>query len=154
MNILKIVLGVLAALAVVVAIAAPIGPLPGFFIGGAAQPAPAAWPDTSGVHEIKLKVAGGIPRVVIIWVADYNGELYVVGSPDSGWVRKVGDGAPVQLRLGDDTYALNAVPVAGNTDAILNAWLDKYEPDYPEIVSGFREGEASSSAAAIFRLDR
>ena len=105
MRILKIALAVLAALAVVVLLAAPIGPLPGVFIGGTATPPPATWEDTSGIDEIRLKAPGAIPRVVIIWVIDVGGELYVVGMKESGWTQRIGDGAPVEVRIGDATYA-------------------------------------------------
>ena len=154
MKILKMVGAALIAVAIVVAAIAPIGPLPGFFIGGSHAQPPQAWPDTSAVHEIKLKVPGGLPRVVIIWVVEFAGDLYVVGVKTSGWVRKIGSGAPVELRLGDNTYALNAVAVSENKEAILQAYVNKYEPDYPEIVSGFRTDDEGMSAAAVFRLER
>ena len=154
MKVLKI-LGVgLIALLVVVAFAAPIGPLPGFFIGGSQSAAPDTWPDTSGVHEIRLKVGQGVPRVVIIWVVEHGGELHVVGDPNSGWVRKVGGGGPVEMRLGDATYALRAESVSDGKQAVLEAWLAKYEPDYPDIVAGFREADPSGTGAAVFRLVR
>ncbi len=154
MKFLKILFAVLVALAAVVALAAPIGPLPGVFIGGTDTPAPAAWPDTSNVHEIRLKVSGGLPRVVIIWVAEHDGELHVVGDPGSGWVQKIGVTSPVELRLGDNTYAVQAVPVTESRDAILEAWLDKYAPHYPEIVEGFRARGDAAANAAVFRLER
>jgi uncharacterized protein with ACT and thioredoxin-like domain len=75
MKILKIIVAVALLALVVVAVVAPIGPLPGVFIGGEATAAPATWPDTSGVHEIRLKVPGTVPRVVTIWVIDHKGEL-------------------------------------------------------------------------------
>ncbi len=154
MKFLKILIGVLVALAAVVAVVAPIGPMPGIFIGGKETPAPASWPDTSSVHEIRLKVPGGLPRVVIIWVAEHDGELHVVGDPASGWVQKIGATSPVELRLGDNTYALQAVPVTEGREAILEAWLAKYAPDYPEIVEGFRARGDAASTAAVFRLSR
>ena len=100
MKILKIIFAVALSALVVVAVAAPIGPLPGFFIGGEQSAPPASWPDTSGVHEIRLKVPGTLPRVVTIWVIDRGGELHVVGNRDSGWVKMIGQGAPVEMRLG------------------------------------------------------
>lgn len=154
MKILKVVGAVLIALVLGVAVAAPIGPMPGFFIGGEQAQPPETWPDTSAVHEVKLKVPGGLPRVVIIWIVDVAGDLHVVGDKGSGWVRKIGAASPVKLRLGDSTFALNAVAVSEDPEAILGAWLDKYEPDYPEIVAGFRNDTAGADNAAVFRLDR
>lgn len=154
MKFLKIASWLVLAVAVVVAIAAPIGPLPGFFIGGEQTKAPASWPDTSGVHEIRLKVPGTLPRVVTIWVVDHAGELYVVGSRESGWVKMIGQGAPVEMRLVDRTYALDAVPVTENWQDVLEAYVAKYESDYPEIVAGFPPVDEASDQVAVFRLNR
>jgi len=153
-KILKVLGALLIALVLGVAVAAPIGPMPGFFIGGEQAQPPETWPDTSSVHEVKLKVLGGLPRVVIIWIVDVAGDLYVVGDRGSGWVRKIGKASPVELRVGDSTFALNAVAVSEDPEPILNAWLDKYEPDYPEIVADFRNEATSADRAAVFRLDR
>ena len=154
MKILRIGGLMLLGLAVVVAFTAPIGPLPGFFIGGATAEAPAQWSDTSGVHEIKLKVPGTLPRVVIIWVIDHKGELYVAGSKTSGWGSMIGSEAPVEMRLGDSTYTLNASIVTEGWQPILEAYVAKYQPDYPEIVAGFPKIEEAEDLIAVFRLDR
>jgi hypothetical protein len=154
MKILKIIALAIVAAAIVLAFVAPIGPLPGFFIGGAQTKAPASWPDTSGVHEIRLKVPGTLPRVVTIWVIDHEGELYVVGSRESGWVKMIGQGAPVAMRLEERTYALNAVPVTGNWQDVLEAYVEKYRPDYPEIVADFPPVDEARDQVAVFRLSR
>lgn len=154
MRILKLALPIFVALLLIGALMAPIGPVPGFFIGGDSKPAPATWPDTSDVHEIRLKVGGALPRVVIIWVIEHEGELHVVGGNDSGWVQMIGAGSPVEMRLGDDTYALRATPVGEGWQEILQAYVAKYEPDYPEIVAGFPTLEEAEGQVAVFRLDR
>jgi len=154
MKILKIVSAAVLMLAIVVAFAAPLGPLPGFFIGGEPTGAPASWADTSGVHEIQLKVPGVLPRVVIIWVVEHDGDLHVVGSHESGWVRMIGQGAQVQMRLADRTYALNAVPVTEGWQPILEAYVAKYQPDYPEIIAGFPSVDEAEGQVAVFRLNR
>ena len=46
-----------AAISAIMVFATPIGPLPGFFIGGQPTPVPKAWPDTSKVDEILLELA-------------------------------------------------------------------------------------------------
>ncbi len=153
MKIVKTAAAVIVLIAVLLVIAAPLGPMPGFFIGGTEAPAPDQWPDTSDVDEIHLKVPGTLPRVVIIWVVDHDGELHVVGSKDSGWVQMVGDGALVELRLNGKTYALTATPVNAY-EPVLEAWLDKYRPDYPEIVEGFPPPEEAEGMVAVYRLDR
>ncbi len=153
MRILTIIIAVALSALVVVAWVAPIGPLPGFFIGGEHTAAPASWPDTSGVHEIRLKVPGTLPRVVTIWVIDHAGELHVVGHRDSGWVKMIGRGAPVEMRLGDRTYSLNATPLTEGWQAVLEAYVAKYKPHYPEIIAGLPP-VAEATDRVVFRLSR
>ena len=145
---------VVIVLAVAVAIAAPIGPLPGFFIGGSEAKAPETWQDTSKTHEIRLRVDGTLPRVVVIWVIDHAGELYVVGSADSGWVKMIGEASPVQVRIGDSTYPLNARRATDGLAEIATAYMDKYRPDYPDIVESFPTVEEVNDSWRVFRLDR
>jgi hypothetical protein len=151
---LKIALPAILAVALVVLLVAPLGPVPGMFIGGNSVKAPEKWSDTSDVDEIMLKVPGLLPRVVIIWVIDHGGELHVVGSKDSGWVEMIGAGSPVEMRLGDSTYSLQASPVSENWQQILEAYVAKYEADYPDIVAGFPTIEEAADSVAVFRLDR
>ncbi|MEM7466931.1 MAG: hypothetical protein AAF387_08610 [Pseudomonadota bacterium] len=144
----------LLVILIAAAFLAPIGPLPGFFIRGTEATAPATWPNTSDVHEIRLAVPGTIPRVVIIWVIDYESDLYVMGNAESGWVQMLGDGGPVRMRLGDNTYALTATTVTENRIPIVNAWMDKYRPDYPDIVGGFPSPEEAGDTHRVFKLSR
>lgn len=153
MKILQIAAGVVVLVIVVLILVAPIGPMPGFFIGGTATARPDAWADTSAVHEIKLKVAGTLPRVVILWVIDHAGELHVVGAQDSGWVTMLGDGGPVEMRLGDNTYSLNASRMNEGWQPVMQAYVDKYRPDYPDIVSSFPSMEEAEGQIAVFRLN-
>ncbi len=154
MRALKFALPAILALLLVVALVAPIGPMPGLFIGGTSTKTPAQWGDTSNVHEIMLRVPGTLPRVVIIWVVEHGGELHVVGSKDSGWVTMIGTSSPVDLRLGDDTYALNASVVTEGWQPILQAYVAKYQADYPEIVAGFPSIDEAEELVAVFRLER
>ncbi len=154
MKALRIASLAILALLLIAALVAPIGPMPGFFIGGTSASAPDQWPDTSGVHEIQLKVPGTLPRVVIVWVIEHQGELHVVGSKDSGWVNRIGAGTPVEMRLGDSTYVLHASPVTKGWQEILQAYIAKYQPDYPDIVAGFPTLEEAEGVIAVFRLDR
>ncbi len=143
----------LVVVAAIIVFAAPLGPLPGFFIGGTPTPVPQAWDDTSEVHEIKLGVgAGALPRVVIIWVVQVEGDLYVVGSKDSGWVSRLASGGPVSMRMGDNTYALQASKVAAGWEQVLQAYVQKYQADYPDIVAGFPSVEEAADSTAVFRL--
>lgn len=152
MRLLKVVLLLTMAALLVVAMSAPIGPVPGFFIGGERVAAPASWPDTSNVDEIRLKAPGTLPRVVIIWVIDVAGELYVIGTKDSGWVQRLGDSSPAELRIGDSTYAVTANRVTEDMEQIWRAYVGKYEADYPDIIASFPPIEEAAQGASIFRL--
>ena len=131
----------------------PIGPLPGFFIGGQPTPVPKAWPDTSKVDVILLKVPGTLPRVVIIWVVQVDSALYVVGSRSSGWVQRIADGANVEMRLSGNTYALTAVPIQQELERVVIAYKNKYRSDYPDIVAVFPTLEEARDQFGVFRLD-
>ena len=131
----------------------PIGPMPGFVSGGQLTPVPKAWPDTSKVDEILLKVPGIVPRVVIIWVVQVDSALYVVGSRSSGWVQRIADGANVEMRLSGNTYALAAVPIRQELERVVNAYKNKYRADYPDIVAGFPTLEEAGDQFGVFRLD-
>ena len=154
MKIVKILVGLILVVGFVLALVAPVGPLPGFFIGGDKTPAPAKWMDTSSVDEIKLKVPGALPRVVIIWVIEYNEELHVVGASDSGWVSMLGEGGAVEMRLGEATYALTAERVTDDLSGVLTAYVDKYRAGYPDIVAGFPSLEEGTEGFSVFRLNR
>ncbi|MEM6709044.1 MAG: hypothetical protein AAF648_09690 [Pseudomonadota bacterium] len=154
MNRWTISLGTALVLLVGLALAAPIGPVPGFFIGGSPVKAPIPWPDTGQVDEVRLQVPGLLPRVVIIWIVEFEGELHVVGSKDSGWVQMLGPGGPVKLRLEGSTYDLVAERVTDGWEPILAAYIDKYKVNYPEIVSGFPSLEEAEGAFGLFRLNR
>lgn len=154
MKALKIALLAALAILAILAVAAPIGPLPGVFIGGTPTSTPAQWPDTSATHEIRLKVPGTLPRVVIIWVIEHGGDLHVVGAKDSGWVQMLGTGAPVEMRLEDATYALDATPVTDGWQEVLTAYVEKYRADYPDIIAGFPAIEEAADSVAVFRLNR
>ncbi|MFN3235614.1 MAG: hypothetical protein ACE37D_01000 [Pseudomonadales bacterium] len=154
MKVVKIGVPILLLVLIVVAMAAPIGPLPGFLIGGNDTPVPEVWQDTSELHEVSLQVPGVVPRVVIIWVIDYQSDLYVVGSSDSGWVKMLGAGGPVKLRMLDATYALTAERIARDWQPVMQAYVEKYRTDYPEIVAGFPSLEDASGQISVFRLNR
>ena len=138
----------------IVIVVAPIGPMPGIFIGGIETPVPDNWGNTANRDEIRLRVPGTIPRVVIIWVVEVDRELYVVGSRESGWVEMIGDSANVQMRAGDNTYSLNAVQVTSGLEPIVTAYADKYRADYPDIVSSFPPVSEAQNTVGVFKLDR
>ena len=153
MKILKIGSAVLLVALVIVAFAAPIGPMPGLLIGGSASAVPASWGDTQTIDEIHLQIgAGPVGRTVIIWTVQIDGDLYVTGQKDSGWTQGIGSGGPVRLRMGGNLYDLTATPVTEGKADILAAWVAKYSVHYPEIVDSFPAPEESLPTSAVFRL--
>jgi hypothetical protein len=153
-RILKIAAPPLLLAIVIIAWLAPIGPLPGIFIGGSGADTPANWGDTSKTHEILLEVQGGIPRVVTVWVVQVDGDLHVVGSRESGWVNKLGQGGAVRMRMGADTYPLKANLLTDGWEPVLEAYVGKYQADYPDVVNGFPPLEEAAASTAVFRLSR
>ena len=143
-----------ALLALLVMYLLPIGVVPGFFIGGTEQQVPEKWEDTSGIDEVRLRAGDLIPRVVIIWIVQVNGELYVSGGKDSGWVSRLLKNADAQLRIGDSTYAVTAERQTQNLDELMSAWYDKYQPNYPEIVGQMRAASSNPRPYEVFRLAR
>ena len=91
-------------------------------------------------------------RIYLCFKAFLDGALYVVGNSASGWVERLGDGAAVEMRLSGNTYALNATPVTQDLERLLNAYKDKYRPNYPDIVAGFPELAEAGDQFGVFRL--
>jgi hypothetical protein len=152
MKLLKIGSAVLLIGLVAVALAAPIGPMPGFLIGGSASSVPPSWGDTLAVEEILLQVGEGpVGRTVIIWTVQIDGDLYVTGQKDSGWTRGIGSGGPVRVQMEGNLYELAATPVTEGQADVLAAWITKYERKYPDIVAG-PSPEERATTAAVFRL--
>jgi hypothetical protein len=153
-KIIKIGAIVLAIVACIIIGLAPIGPMPGIFIGGTETSTPDNWENAADIGEIQLKIPGTIPRVVIIWVVDYSGDLYVVGSQKSGWVKMLGDGGKVQMRLEDKTYSLSAKKITTDWEPVVTAYADKYRPDYPGIVNSFPPIEEAEGIFGVFKLSK
>ena len=153
MKVWKIGLSLVAVVLIALVVRLPIATTPGFFIGGSTSSAPVTWADTSSTHEIKLRVEGTIPRVVVIWFVEIDNELYIVGETDSGWVSMLRNGGLVRLRLEDSTYPLQANVVTSGDEEILQGWLGKYEADYPEFVNT-SASEEFLEYSSIYKLSR
>lgn len=151
---LKYIVAAVVLIIALLAMLAPIGPLPGIFIGGSASAAPRIWQDTSQVDEVRLRVAGAVPRVVIIWVVQQDNQLYVIGSNESGWVTMLGQGGPVHLRIGDATYPLLARKLTEEQLPIIASYQNKYRAGYPAIVGDMGAPEDMINGASVYLLAR
>ena len=153
MNIPKISVIVLIVIGLVVLYSAPIGPMPGIFIGGTPTAVPEQWGETQHIHEIQLQAGEGpMARTVIIWVVDIDEDLHVVGTKGTGWVSAVGDGGPVRIQMAGSLYDLQATQVVHDKRRVTTAWVEKYKTDYPEIVSGFPQTDEALETTAVFKL--
>lgn len=132
---------------------APIGPVPGLLIGGNAAPPPPQWSRVELPQQVQIQAAdGGLSRVVNIWIVEHDNALYVLGARDGGWVKATQEAGRVNLRLGDNTYALSATPVESVDEAIFDEYTERYAADYPEIVAGMPRGAELAETGVVFRL--
>ena len=153
MKAIRISVVLIVAFLMFLAVRLPITTTPGFFIGGDPGISPSIWFETSSTHEMKLRVSGMIPRVVIIWFIEIENDLYVIGETESGWVKILGDGGRVHARLGDITYPLQASIIDSDTDKIIQAWEEKYQNDYPEFFSTTASKDFLKSSS-LYKLSR
>jgi hypothetical protein len=85
------------------ALAAPIGPMPGIRLGGTAAAPPAQWSSVTLPEEVRLATSAGfLPHVVIIWIVEDDDRLYVIGAPDSTWVEGGGRRRPITRCASED----------------------------------------------------
>ena len=153
MKAIRISVVLIVAFLMFLAVRLPITTTPGFFIGGDPGISPSIWFETSSTHEMKLRVSGMIPRVVIIWFIEIENDLYVIGETESGWVKILGDGGRVHARLGDITYPLQASIIDSDTAKIIQAWEEKYQNDYPEFFSTTASKDFLKSSS-LYKLSR
>jgi hypothetical protein len=152
---LKIILIILLIVALGAAIAAPIGPMPGFRIGGNDAEAPDDWSSLELPNEVLLaNYAGALPHVVIIWVVEDSNRLYVIGAPDSTWVEGTTKAPDVRLRIRDNTYNMRATRLQPGPQEIFLKYINRYKDDYPEIIASFPPPEEFASSAVAFELTR
>jgi len=150
---LSYVLVVLIVLALGVALAAPIGPMPGIRLGGNPATAPAQWSSLALPEEVRLATSAGmLPHVVIIWVVESDNRLYVIGAPDSTWVDGATRAPDVRLRIGDNAYDMRATRIESGREDIFQMYIDRYKDNYPDIIAGFPPIEEFSQGAALFEL--
>ena len=143
----------LAAVAIILAIVAPIGPMPGFRIGGSPAEPPASWTGAQLPDEVRFGTYDGMfPYVVTIWVVESGGSLYVVGDPASSWVEKATNTSDVRIRINDSVYDMQARRMPPGRVDVLQAYVDRYKADYPEIINGFPPLPELAQGSALFEL--
>ncbi len=143
----------LGAAGIILAIAAPIGPMPGFRIGGDAAEPPDSWRGAELPDNILFGTYDGLfPYVVTIWVVESGGNLYVVGDPASTWVEKATSSGDVRVRINDSVYDMQATRLPPGRADVLQAYIDRYQADYPEIIDGFPPLEEFAQGSALFQL--
>jgi len=150
---LTYVLIVLVILLLGVALAAPIGPMPGVRLGGTSATPPALWSAVDLPEEVLLATSAGVlPHVVIIWVVESDNRLYVIGDPSSTWVGGATRSPDVQLRIGDDVYDMRATRLAAGRQDLIQKYVDRYKGNYPDIIAGFPPMEEFAQGAAVLEL--
>ena len=150
---LTYVLIALFVLGLGVALAAPIGPMPGIRLGGNQTTAPVQWSSVTLPEEVQLATSTGtLPYVVIIWVVESDNRLYVIGAPDSNWVENATRSPDVRLRIGDNAYDMRATRIQTGRQDIYQMYIDRYKDNYPEIIASFPPIEEFSQGAALLEL--
>ena len=116
----------------------PIGPMPGLAIGGEEQPAPEdfAFVQDHDLITVRTLFGGWLPQVHTIWGVGVGDAIYAVAVPGASWRARLYDDPDVLLRVGINYYSLTATAVndAENTQAVFDAYMDKYGPQLEEIV--------------------
>ena len=150
---LTYVLAVLVIALIFIIIAAPIGPMPGIRIGGTPAEAPASWTAAELPDEVRLATYDGVlPYVVTIWIVESGGGLYVVGAPESTWVAKATSSSDVRVRINDALYDMRATRMPPGRVDVLQAYVDRYKDDYPDIIASFPPLEEFAEGSALFEL--
>lgn len=133
----------------------PIVMVPGVRLGGTEVPTPSTWADVDVPEEVLLRTQDGlIPRVHRIWAAKGEGGILVAGETGSGWVVRALANPDVDLRMGDDVYALRATPIE-DLDAQRRAtriFIAKYREGMLELYGEEPDPEEMAGEAVLFRL--
>lgn len=150
---LTYVLIALVALLIIVALTAPLGPMPGIRLGGSPATAPLHFAQEDLPEEVRLATYDGmLPYVVIIWVVESDGRLYVIGAPESTWVARATRAPDVRLRIGDNAYDMRARRLEPGRQEIFQRYIDRYQDGYPEIIASFPPLAEFAQGAAAFEL--
>ena len=147
------VLVAVIVLVVGVALAAPIGPMPGIRLGGSPATAPTQWSSVDLPEEVLLSTSAGVlPHVVILWVVESDDRLYLIGDPAGTWVEGATRSPDVRLRIGDNVYDMRAARITSGRQDIFQMYIDRYKDNYPEIIASFPPIEQFAQGGALFEL--
>ena len=56
------------------------------------------------------------------------------------------------MRMGEKTYNMQAMPVSTGWQPILEAYIEKYQADYPDIIQGLPDIAEAAESTSVFRL--
>lgn len=107
---------------------APYVRFPGVRIGGELTAAPADWRTVPNEPVVRLKLAGFPPFVIKVWfVPEQNGIITATRPDDGYWGNRVRGNPTGWMRIGDQTYALQAREIVGDARIpYLEAYGSKY----------------------------
>jgi hypothetical protein len=85
---------------------------------------------------VRTLFGGWLPQVHYIWGVGVDDAVYAMAVPDASWRARLYDDPNVLLRVGDGYYSLTATQVndAGQIQAAFDAYMDKYGPQFEEIL--------------------
>lgn len=139
--------GILACAALLLtACADPFFLLPGGSLEGRAAPVPESWAALRDIKTIQLETRPADPYSVNIWIIGLGADRYVhAGANRAEWVEHLEADPDVRLRVGEELYELQAVPVTDGAE--FARFADAYEDKY-----GRRPRNENVSEAYLFRL--
>ncbi|MFT4582147.1 MAG: hypothetical protein ACI915_001045 [Gammaproteobacteria bacterium] len=112
----------------------PSDQTPGLWLSGnEVQSFPSDWTFSDEHSEIFVQVATPyfLPHSVTIWCAQVNGKLFIAArSPETkNWVGWIEKDSSIRLKIGEDVYDANAVPVSDEEtlNQVQLAYREKYQ---------------------------
>lgn len=124
----------------------PLVMIPGGELSGREQGVPASWDFAKDVDTFQLETNPEDPYSVNVWGIASGTDFFVAGAKGSGWVERLQADPRVRLRIGEDLYALRAVPTsdAGSIERFVTEVKQKYDRDLDP---------ADQEGAVLFRLE-
>ena len=116
----------------------PMGPVPGFALGGEEQPAPDdfAFVQDHDLIQIRTHFGGWLPQVHHIWGVGVDNGIYAIAVEGASWRARIDEDPNVLLRVGDAHYQLTATSVDDVVEVqrVFDAYIEKYGSQLEEIL--------------------